>query len=112
TGAGMALGMSKGFGWNADVKPALLGGAAAFPVEFPSWPVYDATEENKLVNVLRSKTWVGLNGAVMRDFEAAYAKQLGVNHCLGVSSVTSALYTILGALDIGPGDEVIIPVYT
>ncbi|MEO5811131.1 MAG: DegT/DnrJ/EryC1/StrS family aminotransferase [Rhodanobacter sp.] len=28
------------------------------------------------------------------------------------SSGTSALYTIMGALDVGPGDEVIMPVYT
>src|SRR5690606_35641742 len=36
----------------------------------------------------------------------------GAGHCLGVSSGTSALTTILGALGVGPGDEVIIPVYT
>jgi dTDP-4-amino-4,6-dideoxygalactose transaminase len=37
---------------------------------------------------------------------------LGVKHSLAVSSGTSALYTMLGTIGIGPGDEVIIPVYT
>src|SRR5690606_38151621 len=51
-------------------------------------------------------------GRVTAEFEKAYANLNGAGHCLGVSSGTSALTTILGALGIGPGDEVVIPVYT
>ena len=62
--------------------------------------------------MLNSKKWGRLNGNVVSTFEKEYQKLLGVQHCLGVSSGTSALYTMLGTMDIGPGDEVIIPVYT
>jgi len=47
-----------------------------------------------------------------RRFEKAYAQLTGAKHCLATSCGTSALTTVLGALDIGPGDEVIIPPYS
>ena len=46
------------------------------------------------------------------EFEKAYAEITGAKHCLATSCGTSALTSTLGALDIGPGDEVIIPPYT
>ena len=36
----------------------------------------------------------------------------GAKHSVATSSGTAALFAALGALDIGPGDEVIVPVYT
>ncbi|MGN6493397.1 MAG: DegT/DnrJ/EryC1/StrS family aminotransferase [Agriterribacter sp.] len=112
-GTGLAIGMpqivSAG---TVNTKPAILGGPKAHATPFASWPVFDATEEKGLTEVLKSKAWGRLNGGVMAKFETEYSKLLGAKHSLGVSSGTSALSTILGALDIGPGDEVIIPVYT
>ena len=112
-GAGVALG-APGFAItrSADNKPAILGGPKAHPTEFPGWPVFDATEEKGLNTVLKSGKWGRLNGNVVAKFEAEYSQLLGVKNTLGVSSGTSALTTIMGALDIGPGDEVVIPVYT
>jgi 8-amino-3,8-dideoxy-alpha-D-manno-octulosonate transaminase len=46
------------------------------------------------------------------QFERAYAKHIGVKHALGVTSGTTALYTAVAALEIGPGDEVILPAWT
>jgi dTDP-4-amino-4,6-dideoxygalactose transaminase len=74
--------------------------------------VYDSTEEQALLDVLRSNKWGRLDGKMTAKFEEEYAKMLGVKHALATSSGTQALYTMLGALDVGPGDEVIIPVYT
>ncbi|QEC51322.1 dTDP-4-amino-4,6-dideoxygalactose transaminase [Anseongella ginsenosidimutans] len=112
-GAGLAVSLpSVARSGAAGPKPALLGGPKAHPGEFPGWPVFDQTEEKALLDVLDSGTWGRLGGSVVAAFEKEYSKVFGVNHCLGVSSGTSALYTILGAMDLGPGDEVVIPVYT
>ena len=44
--------------------------------------------------------------------EAEIAAFLGVDHALGCASGTDALMLALRALDIGPGDEVIVPTFT
>ena len=97
----------------ANTKPAILGGPKAHPGSFPGWPVFDETEKKALLDVLQSSTWGRLGGKkTVASFEEEYEKLFGAKNCLAVSSGTSALYTIMGALDIGPGDEVIIPPYT
>lgn len=94
-------------------KPAVLGGPKAHPGAFPGWPMIDQTEKTGLTETLESKRWGRLGaGSTVGKFEEEYSRELGVKHTLGVNSGTSALYTILGGLGIGPGDEVIIPVYT
>lgn len=95
-----------------DIKPALLGGRKAYPEGFTGWPIYNSREEQALINTLRTGNWGRLNGNRSATFESEYAKMLGVKHTLGLSSGTSALFTMLGAIGIGPGDEVIIPPYT
>jgi len=45
-------------------------------------------------------------------FEDEFAAYTGANHCIAVSSGTSALLCSLAALGVGPGDEVIVPGYT
>lgn len=111
-GAGLAAGVATPSFGRPKSKPALLGGPKAHPDPFPGWPVFDEPEERGLSEVLKSKLWGRLNGATVAEFEKEYSRLTGAKHCLGVSSGTSALSTILGALDIGPGDEVVIPVYT
>ncbi|NHE58345.1 DegT/DnrJ/EryC1/StrS family aminotransferase [Cyclobacterium plantarum] len=112
-GAGVTLGGSS-FSYipEGNKKPALLGGPRAHPDQFPSWPVSGKREEEGMAEVLQSKKWGRLNGNVVANFENKYKEWTGAKHCVGVSSGTSALFTSLGVLDIGPGDEVIIPVYT
>jgi dTDP-4-amino-4,6-dideoxygalactose transaminase len=47
-----------------------------------------------------------------KDFEKDFARYCGVDYAIGVNSGTDALYLALGALEIGPGDEVILPTFT
>lgn len=51
-------------------------------------------------------------GAPVADFEAAFARFCGVDHCVGVGNGTDALELSLRALGVGPGDEVIVPANT
>lgn len=112
-GASLAVGVPNiTIAGSQNAKPAILGGTKAHPGGFPGWPVYDNTEKQALLDVLESKTWGRLNGKKVATFEQEYAKLLDVKRCVAVSSGTNALTTILGSLDIGPGDEVILPVYT
>jgi perosamine synthetase len=91
-------------------KPALLGGTPVRRTPFPSWPVADAREEDALVRVIRSGRWN--RGDNVSGFETAFASLTGAKHCLATANGTSALLVSLGALGIGPGDEVIVPPYT
>ncbi|MBX3177581.1 MAG: DegT/DnrJ/EryC1/StrS family aminotransferase [Candidatus Hydrogenedentes bacterium] len=77
--------------------------------QFP-WPVFDHAEEAALQRVLTRRKW--FNGEETRAFEAAYAQFQGAEYAAACTSGTTALEVALEALDIGPGDEVIVPPYT
>jgi dTDP-4-amino-4,6-dideoxygalactose transaminase len=51
-------------------------------------------------------------GPQVTKFEESVASYLGVKHAIGLASGTDALVIALRALNIGAGDEVIIPAYT
>jgi dTDP-4-amino-4,6-dideoxygalactose transaminase len=51
-------------------------------------------------------------GPRVAAFERAFAERHQVKHALASTSCTTALHLILAALDIGPGDEVIVPAFT
>lgn len=48
-------------------------------------------------------------GSEVEAFEAEFAAYCGVRHCVGVGNGLDALHLILRAMNIGPGDEVIVP---
>jgi dTDP-3-amino-3,4,6-trideoxy-alpha-D-glucose transaminase len=48
-------------------------------------------------------------GAELDAFESEFAAYCGADHAVGLSSGTEAISLALRALDIGPGDEVIVP---
>ena len=48
-------------------------------------------------------------GKEVAAFEEEFAAWCGTCHCIGVGNGLDALHLILRALDIGPGDEVIVP---
>jgi dTDP-4-amino-4,6-dideoxygalactose transaminase len=51
-------------------------------------------------------------GAEVLTLEQSVGALVGVRHALGVNSGTSALWILMSALGIGPGDEVIVPGFT
>jgi dTDP-4-amino-4,6-dideoxygalactose transaminase len=51
-------------------------------------------------------------GPQVGEFERAFAELIGVGHAVGVSSGLDALRLALTALDVGAGDEVILPANT
>ncbi len=51
-------------------------------------------------------------GPKVAEFENRFAERHGVRHALACSSCTTALHAVLAALNIGPGDEVIVPAFT
>lgn len=76
---------------------------------FP-WPMFDDTERAALNRVLERRSW--FNGEESRAFEAAFAQFQGAAFGIACTSGTTALEVALEALEIGPGDEVIVPPYT
>ena len=48
----------------------------------------------------------------VRQFEQEFARYLGAGYALGVTSGSAALKVALTALNVGPGDEVIVPPFT
>lgn len=52
------------------------------------------------------------SGRKVKEFEDAFAKKVGAKHAIAVNSATSAALLLLDVLNVGPGDEVIVPSYT
>jgi dTDP-4-amino-4,6-dideoxygalactose transaminase len=76
------------------------------------WPFYAEDEIAAAAAVLRSgrvNYWTGGEG---KAFEAEYAAHCHTQHALAVANGTLALELALHALDIGPGDDVIVPART
>ena len=48
-----------------------------------------------------------VRGEFVHEFEQAYARAYGVEHCVSCGNGTDAIYIVLRMLGIGPGDEVI-----
>lgn len=66
--------------------------------------------DEALLKVSESQSFI--LGPYVADLEANMNKFLGVKHSIGVSSGTDALLIALMAIDIKPGDEVIVPTYS
>jgi dTDP-4-amino-4,6-dideoxygalactose transaminase len=101
-------------------KAALLGGDPAVPEHLVAhnWQRYRKSTEEEIesvVKVLES----GLLGITAGEglpqtaaLEREFAEWVGCEYCLVVDSGTAALHCAAYAMDIGPGDEVIVPAYT
>jgi len=68
-------------------------------------------DELRAVSSVFDSRWLGM-GEVAQRFEQRLAEFLGARHVVAVGHGTSALHLALDALEIGPGDEVIVPSLT
>ncbi|MEZ0286184.1 MAG: DegT/DnrJ/EryC1/StrS family aminotransferase [Thermoleophilia bacterium] len=73
-------------------------------------PSFDEAEVEAVAEVVRS-AWLTM-GPRTAAFEEAFAERVGASHAVMASSCTAALHLAFAALDIGPGDEVIVPSLT
>jgi perosamine synthetase len=76
-----------------------------------SEPSLGEAERDALARCIESG-WISSEGPEVERFEQEMASFAGRRHGIAVSSGTAALDIAVAALDIGPGDEVIVPTFT
>lgn len=91
---------------------ALFGGPKIRKKPFPSWPVFDRTDERRLMRALCSGKWGRLDGREVAEFERRFAAMHDCKYAIGVVNGTVSLRVALMAAGIGADDEVIVPPYT
>jgi len=102
-------------------KLAIDGGSRAIkrplPPMYPGGMRIGSEEEKAVLDVLRSKRlfrYYGPHsgGSKVDEFEKAFSTYMGAMHAVAVNSGTASLVCGLAALQVGPGDEVIVPAYS
>jgi dTDP-4-amino-4,6-dideoxygalactose transaminase len=63
--------------------------------------------DNAISDVIQNTAFIG--GKKITEFEDAFAQWLGVKFCIGCANGTDSIEILLQAMDIGIGDEVIVP---
>jgi perosamine synthetase len=100
---------------------AFLGGPATRTTPFPVRRSMGDSEKRAVLEVMDSGQLSGffgspgpqwLGGPRVREFEDKWANMYGFGHAISVNSWTTGLMTAVGAVGIGPGDEVIVSPYT
>lgn len=85
------------------------------PLMYPGATAIDEDEKKAVMEVLNSMSLFRYYGPKFlnktKTFEEEFAKFIGTEYALGLSSGTGSLITALVAADVGPGDEVLIPAY-
>src|SRR3974377_1167717 len=107
---------------SADAAPQLAvnGGAPvrSKPLVTANWgPLYyDDQEQTQLTDVLQGRKPFRFANPPDKSkvalFENEYSARMQTKYALAVTSGTAALHVALAALEVGPGDEVILPAWT
>src|SRR5690606_29954667 len=66
--------------------------------------------DKAIAEVLTSSAFI--QGPQVKEFAASLAAYTGAKHCITCGNGTDALQLAMMALDLKPGDEVIVPVFT
>lgn len=102
-------------------RPALLGGIPVCAEPWPKASTIGEDEKRAALEVLDSGGLSGFRagpgprffgGSRVRKLEQEWADYFGTQHAVAFNSLTSGLQAAIGALRIGPGDEVIVPPLT
>ena len=100
---------------------AIFGGKPVRTMKFPAYRPIGEEERLAVDRVMRSgilSRYLGVwhedfyGGPEVQAFEREWAAYFGVRHAIAVNSCTSGLLCAVGALAIGPGDEVIVSPFT
>lgn len=75
------------------------------------WPNIGDLEKEYVLKALDSG-FVSTAGPLVKEFEDEFAAYLGCRNAVSVVNGTSGLHLALRLLNIGPGDEVIVPALT
>ena len=102
-------------------KLAINGGPKTINKDFDSYNSIGEEERLAVDEVMRSgilSQFLGVwhkdfyGGPKVQEFEKMAAEYFGVKHAISVNSWTSGLTAAVGALDIEPGDEIIVSPWT
>ncbi len=74
-------------------------------------PLLNGNEKNYLAECIDTG-WISSEGPFVRRFEELFSYYIGVKHGIAVCNGTAALEVAMAAINIQPGDEVIIPTFT
>ena len=100
---------------------AIFGGKPHIEHNFKKFNTIGLEEKNAAIEVIESgvlSQFLGVwhddffGGPKVRELEKNFAEFFGVKHAVSVNSSTSALISAVGALDIQPGDEIIVSPWT
>ena len=93
---------------------AINGGTPVRSDPYPTWPAVGDEDVEAVVEVVRSGDWGGFPepGRNAAAFEEAFAAYQGARHGVLMINGTVTMEVALKALDVGWGDEVVIPALT
>ena len=74
-------------------------------------PDLSGNEERYAVDAIRS-SWISSTGPYITKFEEQFAAMCGAHSAVGVCNGTVALHLAMLAMDVRPGDEVLVPSMT
>jgi len=103
------------------MKLAINGGKRIRDRSFPGYNTIGSEEEKAVLKVMKTgilSKFLGswhkyfYGGPEIQAFEKEWAEYFNVKHAIAVNSATSGLYCAIGAVKIGPGDEVVVSPYT
>ncbi len=94
-------------------RPAILGGKPIVTADHEAanrWPILGEEDEQAVLRVMRDGRISG--HPVIRELETDYARLTGMPHALAHNNGTAGLLAAFHAIDLQPGDEVLVPTAT